>query len=129
MASPRLLLADTHVVLWALTNDPRLTRLARALLTDAQRVYVSTASLWEMSIKVRLGKLTLPKHFGSQVLTDRGYGLLAITADHALEVRNLPLHHHDPFDRMLVVQANIEDLTLVSHDAAMERYEVALLKI
>ncbi|MCK5798391.1 MAG: type II toxin-antitoxin system VapC family toxin [Deltaproteobacteria bacterium] len=129
MTSPRLLLADTHVVLWALTNDPRLTRRARAVLTGAQRVYVSTASLWEMSIKVRLGKLTLPERFGSLILRERGYGLLPITADHALEVRNLPLHHHDPFDRMLIVQANIEDLTLVSHDTAMQRYKVALLKV
>ena len=129
MASPRLLLADTHVVLWALTNDPHLTRSARTLLTRAQRVFVSTASLWEMSIKARLGKLTLPDRFGSLALTDRGYGLLPITADHALEVRNLPLHHHDPFDRMLIVQAQLEDLTLVSHDAAMQRYDVALLPI
>ncbi|MBW2734113.1 MAG: type II toxin-antitoxin system VapC family toxin [Deltaproteobacteria bacterium] len=124
-----LLLADTHVVLWSLTNDTRLTRRARALLTRAQRVFVSAASLWEMSIKAQLGKLDLPQSFTVNALTERGYGLLPIKPDHALGVRSLPRHHNDPFDRMLIVQAQMEGLVLVSHDKALQRYAVELALI
>jgi len=122
----RALLLDTHVLLWALTRDPRLTVTAQTLLTRASEVVVSAASLWEMSIKASLGKLTLPSRFGLETLVAQGYRLLAVTPEHALQVRALPPLHADPFDRMLVAQAQLDRLTLVSHDAALRQYDVAL---
>ena len=123
------LLVDTHILLWALTNHPRLSANARTLLTRADRVVVSAASLWEISIKAQLGKLTVPERFGVPALAERGYTFLSITPDHALQIRAIEPHHSDPFDRMLVVQARHEGLTLISHDEAFRAYDVDVVLV
>jgi len=120
------MLIDTHVLLWALTNDPQLTAKAKTLLTRATQVVVSAASLWEISIKAQIGKLRIPKRFGTASLRERGYELLPVKPEHALAVRDLPPHHKDPFDRMLIVQAQTDGLTLVTHDRALSEYSVQL---
>lgn len=115
-------LLDTHILLWYLEDDPRLTADVRTQVGDAQtRVYVSVASIWEMSIKRAQGKLTMPDDMQAALVAYQ-FDLLTITLAHALAAGILPLHHRDPFDRMLVAQAQLEGLTLVTHDARLRPY-------
>jgi PIN domain nuclease of toxin-antitoxin system len=119
------LLLDTHVALWALTDDPRLSRRARALIEDpANDVLVSAASVWEIAIKHALGRGDMPIS-GDQALDwfrQAGYALLPIAPDHAAAVEHLPDHHRDPFDRLLVAQAIAEPLRLLTRDPLVLRY-------
>ena len=125
------LLADTHVVLWALLRPAELERrAARALRSAANDVLVSAASLWEIAIKTELGKLRLPGPPAEWIpgaLERTGFEVLPIGAAHALAVGGLPPHHRDPFDRMLVAQALAEGLTIVSRDERFRQYGVAVL--
>ncbi len=116
------LLLDTHVFLWWRENSPRLSARARQGIATADLVMVSAASAWEAAIKIALGRLRLPDSFESGVLAS-GFERLPIGFAHAEESGSLPPHHRDPFDRMLVAQARIERLTLVTHDRRLERYE------
>lgn len=125
MDSSRLLL-DTHVFLWWQLDDPRLGIEARATIIAAERVYVSAASAWEAAIKARLGKLELLMDFRQGVI-ESGFEPLPIDFRHAAETRHLPEHHRDPFDRMLIAQARVEDLVIVTHDGLFCRYAVPLL--
>lgn len=125
--SARLLL-DTHVFLWWRTDDPRLTAPVRDAVTAAAVVYVSAASAWEAAIKVGLGKLVLPGPFEAGVV-DSGFDRLLVGFSHAEEVVRLPPHHRDPFDRMLVAQARVEGLVLVTHDDALRPYDARFLWI
>lgn len=126
-AGPRLL-ADTHVVLWYATDDPRLTAAAaQALEADAGETFVSAASLWEIAIKRSLGKLEAPEDLPVRLTDELGFVPLAVTGEHAWAVRNLPRLHGDPFDRLLVAQAQVERLTIVSADASLAEYEVPVL--
>lgn len=120
------LLLDTHVFLWWKLDDMRLRKAARDAIARAELVFVSVASAWEVAIKMRLGRLDLEADFAEGV-TNSGFERLVIGFEHAAETRNLPDHHRDPFDRMLVAQARIERLTLVSHDRQLEPYEIPLL--
>lgn len=121
------LLVDTHVLLWWLADDPRLSATARSAIADpANLVAVSAATVWEVSIKQALGKLDAPGDLPT-VLRDGAFDPLPITVDHALLAGSLPAHHRDPFDRMLVAQAMIEDLVLVTHDEELRPYDVSLL--
>jgi PIN domain nuclease of toxin-antitoxin system len=125
------LLLDTHSFLWFITDHPHLSAVARGLIADPQNVRVlSLASAWEMGIKVSLGKLTLaqplPVVFSSQLQSNR-VALLPITLDHVLHIANLPYHHRDPFDRMLIAQALVEQLPIVSADAVFDAYGVQRL--
>jgi PIN domain nuclease of toxin-antitoxin system len=121
------LLLDTHALLWWLTRDAKLSPAARAAIADPDsEVAVSAASAWEMAIKSALGKLKAPADLGAQ-LARHQFTPLAITVVHALEAGALPRHHDDPFDRMLVAQARIEGLTLVTRDAWAVRYGVPTL--
>jgi PIN domain nuclease of toxin-antitoxin system len=121
------LLLDTHTLVWALGNDPTLAGPARDAITDGRnRVLVSAVSAWEIAIKVALGKLRAPADLLSQLERAR-FEPLDITVTHALAVGQLPDHHADPFDRMLIAQARTERLTLVTRDARMAAYEVATL--
>lgn len=118
------LLLDTHVLLWWLADDQRLGEAARAALADAtNRVWVSAVSIWEVRIKQRIGKLELPPSFADAVASS-GFDDLAFTSTHAHAVERLPDHHRDPFDRALIAQAKIEDLTLVTADARLAAYDV-----
>jgi PIN domain nuclease of toxin-antitoxin system len=121
------LLLDTHVLLWWLADDPRLAAEPRsAIANGANTVVVSAASVWEVEIKKAAGKLRTGADLWGAA---RGGGLadLPMTTDHAREAARLPLHHRDPFDRMLVAQARIEGLTLVTADPALDAYSVAIL--
>lgn len=121
------LLLDTHVVLWALVDDPRLAVGARAAISDGRnQIFVSAVNAWEISIKRSLGKLRVPDDLVEQVRR-AGFEHLDITVAHALAVGDLPDHHRDPFDRMLVAQARAAGLMLVTRDAEIQRYDVPTL--
>lgn len=121
------LLLDTHVLLWSLSNDPQLGRAARAAIVDPSNLaLVSAVSAWEVAIKRGLGKLRAPADLAAQLRAHR-FRELDVTVAHALAVQDLPRHHADPFDRLLVAQASIEDLTIVTRDPAIARYDVRVL--
>ena len=122
------LLLDTHILLWWLADDPRLAQTPRNRIANpSERVLVSAATVWEVGIKQAIGKLELP---GSilEVFEDGGFEELPITGQHAELAARLPEHHKDPFDRMLIAQAKLEGLTLVTADSAIYAYDVTLLK-
>ncbi len=122
----RRLLADTHAYLWWLADDPKLGTEAReAMAEQTAIIYISAASIWEMSIKSALGKLDID---GDPVkeISANGFMELPMTAQHAHRAGQLPRHHDDPFDRMLIAQAQLESLTLLSRDAAFSAYSVQL---
>jgi PIN domain nuclease of toxin-antitoxin system len=125
------LLLDTHALLWWREGHRKLGARARtAIATHAATVRVSAASAWEIAIKSRGGQLRLrePLHVWMPAALDSsGFGVLHVTIDHAIAVANLPDHHADPFDRLLIAQAQLEDLTIVTSDAAFEDYDVKLL--
>lgn len=121
------LLTDTHAALWLLAEDERLSPRAAEHLTDpSNEVLLSAAVVWEVAIKRSLGKLDAPEGF-ARLLLDAGAIPLAVSIEHAEAVRSLPWHHRDPFDRLLVVQASIEDAVLVSGDADLGAYGVRVL--
>ena len=122
------LLLDTHVLLWAIADPDQLTKRARDLIVDGRNaVLVSAASVWEIAIKRALGKLTAPEGLGAAIVT-AGFDSLPISFDHAELAGSLPTHHHDPFDRMLIAQAQLESLTIVTRDTRFARYGVHLLE-
>ena len=114
-------LLDTHLLLWALSAPARLPVAARRLIQDAD-VYVSAASIWEISIKAALGKLTADPQEVLAALEPAGFLSLPVAGVHAARVSNLPPVHRDPFDRLLVAQALVEPMRLVSTDAALRGY-------
>jgi PIN domain nuclease of toxin-antitoxin system len=117
-------LLDTHAFVW--WDNDELPRSVRDRIQSADRVYVSAASAWEIAIKTALGKITAHAALANAI-DDYGFDALPITVAHADAVRALPPHHRDPFDRLLVVQAQIEGLTLVSRDPAMRLYTVPVV--
>lgn len=125
-AKPDLLLLDTHVFLWWKAVSPRLRDEARQAIAHAEAVFVSAASAWEAAIKAGLGRLELPDRFEAGV-EESGFEKLPITFGHAEAAGALPPHHRDPFDRMLVAQAQAERLVLVTHDRQFKPYEVQVL--
>ena len=125
MTTSRLLL-DTHVFLWWQLDDPRLNATARDAIANAKQVFVSAASTWEAAIKAGLGKLSLPQTIMAGVAAS-GFDELPICFAHAEGVAALPLYDRDPFDRLLVSQAQLEGLTLVTHNAALRPYTVDIL--
>lgn len=120
------LLLDTHVVLWWLTDDPTLAEEIKTRLDHDRDVYVSAATIWEVSIKQAIGKLAEPAELPGQI-RGSGFRELPISFDHAIAAGRLPPLHRDPFDRMLVAQARSEDLTLVTRDPRCKQYDVAIL--
>lgn len=116
------LLLDTHAFVWLLAGDHRLVPTARAAISRAASLQLSAASVWEGEIKRAAGRLTAPPLL--EAARRAGIAILAITAEHATEAARLPLHHRDPFDRMLVSQARLESLVLVTKDRALGRYGV-----
>ena len=120
------LLLDTHVLLWWLADDPLLTVEARAAIVESDLAVVSTASAWEISMKRSLGKLDAPDDLAAQLVRDQ-FTVLPIHLDHALRAGSLPHIHRDPFDRMLVAQAQVEDLVIITTDTNIPRYDVRVL--
>ena len=122
------LLLDTHTLLWWLGDDLTLSTEARESIYDPDSlVYVSAVTAWEISIKKSLGKLEAPDNL-AEALSANAFQELPIGIHHALLAGKLPNHHSDPFDRMLVAQASIENLTLVTRDTDIAQYQVAILK-
>jgi PIN domain nuclease of toxin-antitoxin system len=120
-------LLDTHVALWAFSEPERLRADVRALVVDPRvAVFVSSASVWEVEIKRALGKLVAPAGFGNECV-ERGFDPLHISFEHAEVAGALPPHHADPFDRMLIAQASVEGLQMVTADAVFRRYDVDVL--
>lgn len=121
-------LIDTHTFLWYVLDDSRLSRAAATLIShQTSQVYVSIASLWEIAIKHSLGKLKLthPFHdFISEQISVNAFTILPIVFGHLVAVAQLPFHHRDPFDRLLIAQAQAEMLPLISADACFDRYAV-----
>jgi PIN domain nuclease of toxin-antitoxin system len=121
------LLLDTHAFLWWLGDDPKLAARARAAIAAAGNVvYVSAASAWEIAVKRATGKLEAPGDIGAWI-HDNGFVELPIAVEHAVASAELPRHHADPFDRLLVAQAMLENLVLVAHDDEIARYGAAML--
>jgi PIN domain nuclease of toxin-antitoxin system len=124
-------LLDTHVVLWASLEPDRLSEHARTVLLDpSTEVRVSHATLWELAIKASLGKLRLPTAldaFFAQTCEALGALELPIRPAHLLEVERLPLHHRDPFDRLLVAAARLENLSLMTADTRLSSYAVPIV--
>lgn len=116
------LLLDTHVFLWVVAATPRLKPAARQLIEGADAVYVSAASIWEVAIKVRLGKLQADPDDLAGAIDRSGFVELPVRAAHAAGVAKLAPHHNDPFDRLLIAQALAEPLRLVTADQALARY-------
>lgn len=119
------LLLDTHVLLWSMAASRRLKQSVRHLLTDPKNtVFYSAASIWEISIKSALGRRDFKVDVARllKALSQAGFTELAVSASHAAAVAALPVHHKDPFDRMLVAQASEEALVLLTNDAQLERY-------
>jgi len=116
------LLLDTHVFLWSVMDDRKLTKAARKLILEADEVYVSSASVWAASIKVGLGKLEADVDMLVTEIEASGFIELPVRAVHAALVRNLPDIHRDPFDRLLVAQATSEPLRLVTSDGHLAKY-------
>jgi PIN domain nuclease of toxin-antitoxin system len=118
------LLVDTHALLWWLTDDPALSPTAREALADpANEPLVSAASVWEIAIKRSLGRLTAPDDLPDRI-TDEGFAWLPISAAHSWQVRDLPAHHDDPFDRLLVAQALVERVPIITTDPRFADYGV-----
>lgn len=117
------LLLDTHVVLWWQRDDRRLNRAAREAIAEAEVVWVSAVSGWEVAIKSALGRLRLSEPFSALLAAD-DFTELPLNLAHTNRLEQLPAHHADPFDRMLIAQALVERATIVSNDRALEPYGV-----
>jgi PIN domain nuclease of toxin-antitoxin system len=123
------LLLDTHVLLWLMNNDPRLSRQAHSLIVNASEVYVSSASIWEIAIKSRLGKIEEDAEVVAEKLEAAGLSELHVTHRHAVATGKLPLLHRDPFDRLLVAQAICEPMRLLTADPQLKAYSVLVVAV
>lgn len=126
------LLLDTHVALWAIADSPKLPQTARELiLSPRTNIWISAASVWEISIKHALGRGDMPVsgHDAMRYFRESGYRFLPIEPEHAVAVESLPAHHQDPFDRILVAQALSEPMRLMTHDPLVALYSDTVIKI
>lgn len=126
------LLLDTHIALWAITDSPKLSQKARELIESPKTtIWISVASLWEIAIKYSLGRGDMPisSQQAMSYFRESGYRFLAVEAEHAVAVEELPTHHQDPFDRILVAQALVEPMRLITHDSLVALYSDTIIKI
>ena len=125
------ILLDTHIALWAVTGSSRLAPKTQAGILDAEEVFVSAASLWEIAIKHAMGKGDMPVSSGQALdaFREAGYLILDIKPGHVVQVERLSPIHKDPFDRLLVAQAMIEPLILMTRDAVVARYGAAIMQV
>jgi PIN domain nuclease of toxin-antitoxin system len=121
-------LLDTHTFPWFVLGDTQLSASAKATIEDPRNEkLLSPASYWEIAIKISLGKYTLSKpyeEFMEKGITENGFGVLPIEPKHTAVVTTLPFHHRDPFDRLIIAQAMVEDAAIVSNDTAFDAYSV-----
>lgn len=121
-------LLDTHVILWWLSEPKKIKPKANKIIADKEnKIFLSSASFWEMAIKKTLGRLTLP-HNLIETLISEGFETLPITPEDGLGVADLPLLHTDPFDRLLIIQAKLKDLVLITKDKIIMEYPVITLE-
>lgn len=123
-------LLDTHVLVWYLEGNPSLSRARRELIVKSEtEVFVSMASLWEIAIKTSIGKLKLTRSLTDilQQLSSQLIEILIIAPGHVLQVATLPFHHHDPFDRMIIAQAKVEFLPIITVDPEFAAYGVKII--
>ena len=126
------LLLDTHIALWAIADSPKLPKKARELIESPKStVWISAATVWEIAIKHSLGRGDMPvsSQNALRYFRESGYRLLPIEPEHATAVENLPAHHADPFDRILVAQALVEPMRLITHDPMVARYSDTIIEI
>jgi PIN domain nuclease of toxin-antitoxin system len=123
------LLLDTQILLWIMQSDPRLSEDARSILANASEVFVSTASVWEIAIKWKLGRIKEAPQVVADCLQAAGLKELPVTNHHAAATANLPLLHRDPFDRLLVAQAICGPLRLITSDTQLAAYSELVLTI
>ncbi|TAK78041.1 MAG: type II toxin-antitoxin system VapC family toxin [Gammaproteobacteria bacterium] len=121
-------LLDTHVILWWFTTPEKINAKTHHIIRDkSNNIFLSSASFWEMAIKKSLGRLTLP-HNLIETAAAEGFKILPIMPEEGLGVADLPLLHADPFDRLLIIQAKLHDLIIITNDSKMEEYPVVILK-
>ena len=123
------LILDTHIILWWMDDNDLLSQKYRLAIENINNIcFVSAVSVWEISIKSAIGKLDIPDNY-LDVLLNQNFKELPVSWQHACKVRHLPMHHEDPFDRLLIAQALIEDLTILSVDKIIPEYDVKILSI
>ncbi|WP_172600136.1 type II toxin-antitoxin system VapC family toxin [Sulfuricystis multivorans] len=126
------LLLDTHVALWAITDSPKLPKKAREMIESPKSsVWISAATVWEIAIKHSLGRGDMPvsSQDALRYFRESGYRFLPVEPEHAAAVEDLAAHHADPFDRILVAQALVEPMRLITHDPMMARYSDTIIEI
>ncbi len=123
-------LIDTHALIWFITDNEKLPRLAKQIIENQDNnCYVSIASFWEIGIKYSLGRLDLNTDLNNifQIIEDTGFDILPITINQILKNASLEFHHQDPFDRIIISQAITENLTIISKDSQFDKYNVPLI--
>ena len=124
-------LLDTHIFIWWTLDHPKLSGSAKATISDTDNlIYVSSASTWEIAIKSSVGKLSLPESpeiFVRKQLDMNDFNVLDITVGHSLGILELPMHHKDPFDRILIAQAKYEDMIIITEDPLIKQYKVNVM--
>jgi len=124
-------LLDTHTFLWWITDDPKLSLRVRGIISDGENeIFISAATGWEIAIKAQIGRLKLPDEprlFILEQLKINGMKSLPIEMRHALHISTLPIHHQDPFDRILIAQAQMEELPVLSADPQFWKYDVTII--
>jgi PIN domain nuclease of toxin-antitoxin system len=123
------LLLDTHIFCWSFYEPGRLSREARETMNGADEVFVSSASMWEVAIKVRLGKMNADPQELFEQIEANGFHELPVWSKHTLLVANLPMHHTDPFDRLLIAQAMSEPLHLLTADPQLRQYSELVVQV
>jgi PIN domain nuclease of toxin-antitoxin system len=124
------LLIDTHILIWFLEGNKLLPKLRRQIIANPQNdIFVSIASLWEIAIKISIGKLTLAKPLADIIkqITIENIEILSIVPEHTLQVSALPFHHRDPFDRIIIAQSQVENLPIMTDDGEFGNYGVKIL--
>jgi len=125
----KTIIVDTHAFIWFISGDKKLSKTARKAIEKANTIYLSVASIWEMAIKISLGKLELGQPFDkiNEEIVNNGFELLDINFQHALALSELPFHHKDPFDRMILAQAMTEKIPIISIDQHFPNYDVNVI--
>ena len=123
------ILIDTQIFIWAVIDSEKLDAQARRIMLEATEVFVSSASIWGIAIKTRLGKLEGNPNEFAQAIVQSGFREIAVTARHAAKVYDLPPYHRDPFDRLLIAQAISEPLRLMTADKALARYSELVMTV